>query len=68
MTDISFTSWLGMLIRAAVAAIDFNANINRGVKKDAQGQVMFKTKVRIYLINGLSTVLIGLNKDVGNEI
>ena len=37
--------WLGMLIRSAIAAIDFNENINRKVKLDAAGEPRYKMKV-----------------------
>ena len=35
-----------MLIRGALAAIDFNANVHRKDKVTASGQTMFKAKVR----------------------
>merc|ERR1719186_946722 len=38
-------SWLGMLIRSALAAIDFNANIHRKSKMSADGKPMYKMKV-----------------------
>ena len=36
-----------MLIRGAVAAIDFNANVNRKEKKNSDGKDMYKTKVNL---------------------
>ena len=37
--------WEGMLIRSTLAALDFNKNVNRGSKLDADGNVMYKMKV-----------------------
>ena len=34
-----------MLVRSALAAIDFNCNSNRGVKRTADGRCRFKTRV-----------------------
>ena len=34
-----------MVIRSAIAAIDFNENINRKVKLDAAGEPRYKMKV-----------------------
>ena len=39
-----------MLIRGAVAALDFNANIDREIKKTAAGDVIFKPKVMKQLL------------------
>ena len=41
----SFVSWEGMLIRGAVAAIDFNHNVNRNEKVTATGAPMCKIRV-----------------------
>ena len=38
-----------MLVRSALAALDFNFNINRKVKKSADGQPMYKMKVSAIL-------------------
>ena len=38
-----------MLIRSALAAIDFNANIHRKAKMSADGKPMYKMKVFIIL-------------------
>ena len=35
-----------MLIRATVAAIDFNANVDRMEKRTADGKLMYTAKVR----------------------
>ena len=35
-----------MLIRSALAGLDFNYNIDRKVKKSADGKPMYKMKVR----------------------
>ena len=40
-------SWLGMLVRSAIAAIDFNANLNRKPKMTADGSRRYKMKVVI---------------------
>ena len=38
-------SWLGMLVRSAVAAMDFNFNVNRKSKISTAGKPMYKIKV-----------------------
>ena len=38
-------SWLGMLVRSAVAAMDFNFNVNRKSKISTDGKPMYKIKV-----------------------
>ena len=38
-------SWIGMLIRSALAAIDFNSNIQRKTKMTADGRPRYKMKV-----------------------
>ena len=35
-----------MLIRSALAAIDFNANVNRKTKMSADGEPLYKMKVK----------------------
>ena len=42
-------SWLGMLIRCCVAALDFNFNVNRRTKVSADGHQMYKMKVHVWL-------------------
>ena len=39
------SSWLGMLIRSSLAALDFNANIQRKTKTSDDGQPLYKMKV-----------------------
>ena len=39
-------SWLGIHVRSAIAAIDFNANLNRKPKMTADGRRRYKMKVR----------------------
>ena len=34
-----------MLIRAALTALDFNNNVDRGFKTDAEGNKLYKSKV-----------------------
>ena len=41
-----FYSWLGMLLRSCVAALDFNFNVNRGTKVSTDGNQMYKMKVK----------------------
>ena len=43
--NILLLRWEGMLIRSTLAALDFNKNVNRGSKLDADGNVMYKMKV-----------------------
>ena len=38
-------SWLGMLIRSAFSALDFNFNVDRKIKRGNDGQPMYKIKV-----------------------
>lgn len=38
-------SWLGMLLRSCVAALDFNFNVNRGTKVSTDGNQMYKMKI-----------------------
>ena len=40
--------WLGMLVRSALAAIDYNENIHREIKLDATGEPRYKMKVRVH--------------------
>ena len=40
-----FRSWLGMLVRCALAALDFNFNIGREQKIGPDGNPMFKMRV-----------------------
>ena len=40
-------SWLGMLVRSAIAAINLNANLNRKPKMTADGRRRYKMKVVI---------------------
>ena len=42
-------SWLGMLIRSALAAIDFNSNIQRKTKMSDDGKPLYKMKVKFVL-------------------
>ena len=44
-------SWEGMLIRSAIAAIDFNSNVGRGAKITPDGQPRFKKKVSLISIH-----------------
>ena len=46
---VTFFSWLGMLIRCCVAALDFNFNVNRGTKVSADGHQMYKMKACFFL-------------------
>ena len=39
-----------MLIRSAVAALDFNFNVNRKTKVSADGQPRYKIKVKLNLV------------------
>ena len=39
--------WSGMLVRSALAAIDFNSNIDRKTKTAPDGSLRFKMKVGI---------------------
>ena len=43
-------SWLGMLIRCCVAALDFNFNVNRGTKVSSDGHQMYKMKACFMLV------------------
>ena len=42
---IVITSWMTMLVKTALAAIDFNENRSREVKTDEKGEVRFRMKV-----------------------
>ena len=47
-------SWLGMLIRSSLAALDFNFNVDRKIKKSADGKPMYKMKVSYYAYFAIS--------------
>ena len=34
-----------MLIRSTLAALDFNENVDRGIRKDKDGNTLYKMKV-----------------------
>ena len=40
------SSWLGMIIRAVLCALDWNANVGRPQKLDEFGKPLFREKVR----------------------
>jgi len=40
-----------MLVRSALAAIDFNSNTNRGIKTTADGKWAFRIRVSIVLFH-----------------
>jgi len=41
-------SWLGMVLRACLCALDWNFNVDRPRKKDASGKDMYREKVNRY--------------------
>ena len=47
-----------MLIRSALAAIDFNANINRKTKVSADGKPRYKMKVGCLIFDKLLTIIV----------
>ena len=51
-----------MLIRAALTALDFNNNVDRGFKTDAEGNKLYKSKVERTVQRNqleLATLLLG---------
>ena len=45
LNELLINRWTGMLIRSAVAAMDFNENVDRKSKVDADGNTRYKMKV-----------------------